>query len=98
MTDLPNGHDRLAKANSSFPITYSAKPRFVVVGEWLEHDGAQILAGPPAVLEQFADHLNLLNPPRHVLARVLRALICQTRGSIFTYGEAVRRMWREAAP
>jgi hypothetical protein len=95
MTNLPNGHDRLETSNSSFPITYSAKPRFVVADGWLEHDGSQILAGPQAVLEQFADLLNLLNPPRRMLPQIINACRGMARGSHFTVGEALRRM---AAP
>jgi hypothetical protein len=73
-------------------MIYSATPRFRVVEGWLEHDGVQVLAGPPAVLENFADLLNLLNPPRRVLPQVLHALQGMARGSHFTPGEALRRM------
>lgn len=75
-----------------------SEPFYAVRDGWLERDGRQILAGPVATLEQFADMLNLLNPPRDRVAPVLRSLICRTRGSIFTTGEQLRRLARGAPP
>lgn len=66
-------------------------------GYWLERDGRQLLAGPRAVLEQFADLLNLMEPPERTLPEVLRACMAMTRGCIFTPGEALRRIGRRAA-
>jgi hypothetical protein len=81
------------------------KPRYAVAEEtdssapgwWLERDGRQLLAGPRAVLEQFCDLLNLLDPPERTLPDVMRALMQMTRGCIFTPGEALRRIGRRAA-
>jgi hypothetical protein len=79
-------------------IEYSAAERYSVDGDgWLCRDGAQLLAGPRAELETFAEILNLSDPPRDRVAPVLRALICGTRGSIFTTGEQLRRLARSAA-
>lgn len=88
----PDRHLPTDSRNNSFRFSYSAQPRWVVVDGWLERDGEQILAGPAAVLEQFADYLELLNPRRAMLPAVLEALTEQTRGSCFTVGEALRRM------
>jgi hypothetical protein len=81
------------------------EPRYVVAleqdsnapGWWLERDGRQLLAGPQATLEQFADLLNLMDPPERTLPEVLRACMAMTRGCIFTPGEALRRLGRSAA-
>jgi hypothetical protein len=74
-----------------------SEPTYRVADGWLERDGRQILAGPTATLEQFADMLNLLNPPRRVLPDVLRACIQMTRGCHFTPGEELRRIGRGVA-
>lgn len=80
------------------PVGFSAAPRFAVDADgWLCRDGAQLLAGPRADLENFAELLNLTDPPRDRTAPVLRSLICVTRGSIFTTGEALRRLARGSA-
>ena len=50
-----------------------------------------------AVLEQFADLLNLMDPPERTIPEVLRACMAMTRGCIFTPGEALRRLGRRAA-
>lgn len=92
MTYHPHSHELLAVGNTSPRMIYPAKSRFVVVDGWLELDGQQVLCAPRAVLEHFAEYLNLLDPPRRVLPAVVRALIEQTRGSHFTIGEALRRM------
>ena len=83
----------------------SMRPRYAVVPEeassapgfWLERDGRQLLAGPQATLEAFADLLNLTNPPERTLPEVLRACMSMTRGCIFTPGEHLRRIGRSAA-
>lgn len=66
-------------------------------GYWLERDGRQLLAGPRAVLEQFADLLVLMDPPERTLPDVMRALMQMTRGCIFVPGEALRRLGRGSA-
>lgn len=96
--------------NSRNPQYSSAKPnlsepRYAVAAEtdssapgyWLERDGRQLLAGPQAVLEQFCDLLNLMDPPERTLPEVLRACMAMTRGCIFTPGEALRRIGKRAA-
>ncbi len=88
----PYSHDLLATANSSARIRYSSQSRWAVIGGWLERDGVQMLAGPAAALEQFADLLNLLDPPRRALPQVLDACRGMARGAHFTVGEALRRM------
>ena len=83
----------------------SMRPRYAVAAEeassapgyWLERDGRQLLAGPRATLEQFADLLNLMDPPERVLPDVLRACMAMTRGNIFTPGEQLRRIGRSTA-
>ena len=96
--DSRNPHYPSAKPNLSEPRyavaeeTDSSAPGF-----WLERDGRQLLAGPQAVLEQFADLLNLMDPPERTLPEVLRACMAMTRGCIFTPGEALRRIGRRAA-
>lgn len=75
-----------------------SEPTYRVADGWLERDGRQLLAGPQADLEHFADVLNLADPPRDRVAPVLRSLICRTRGSIFTTGEQLRRLARGAPP
>jgi hypothetical protein len=91
-TAHPYSHELLANANGTPRTSYSAAPHFLVVKGWLEHDGEQILGGPVAALEQFADLLNLLNPPRRMLPQVITACRGMARGSHFTIGEALRRM------
>lgn len=92
MTALPKSYTLSAQPNNSCPLTYSAKPRWLVIDGWLERDGVQLLAGPPAVLEQFSDLLNLLDPPRRTIPQVLTALMEMARGNAWTVGEALRRM------
>lgn len=86
-------------------MTSHMRPRYAVAQEpdssapgwWLERDGRQLLAGPQAVLEAFADLLNLMDPPERVLPDVVRALMQMTQGNAFTVGEYLRRIGRSAA-
>jgi hypothetical protein len=71
---------------------------YTVRDGWLERDGRQLLAGPVADLEHFADMMSLLDPPPVLVSPVLRVLMQGRRGSIFTVGEELRRLARRAAP
>lgn len=95
---LFNPHSPLAISNLSEPrYAVQQEQDSSAPGWWLERDGRQLLAGPRAVLETFADLLNLTDPPERTLPEVLRACMAMTRGCIFTPGEQLRRIGRRSA-